>query len=159
MDYELASQEATQVILEFYVKVPQGYEPTLDLPYLSSEDGGRIDFTVSSTGIGGTLSHVIKVINRALLHDIPCLAEYFPIAHDLTSTQAIVQDNVASPVWAHSLVKLCRRDTLGDTLKDFQLQGYQEYEEFSFGDPLGQGDYCGFDFLLCQAQEIGRAHV
>lgn len=152
MDYELASQEATRVILEFYVKVPEGYEPTLDLPYLISEDGGRIDFTVSSTGIGGTLSHVIKVINRALLHDIPCLAEYFPIAHDLTSTQAIVQDNVASPVWAHSLVKLCRRDTLGETLQAFQPEDFREYEEFSFGDPLGQGDYCGFDFLLCQAQ-------
>jgi hypothetical protein len=152
MDYELASQEATRVILEFYVKVPEGYKPTLDLPYLISEDGGRIDFTVSSTGIGGTLSHVIKVINRALLHDIPCLAEYFPIAHDLTCTQAIVQDNVASPVWAHSLVKLCRRDTLGETLQAFQPEDFREYEEFSFGDPLGQGDYCGFDFLLCQAQ-------
>ncbi len=152
MDYELASQEATRVILEFYVKVPEGYKPTLDLPYLSSEDGGRIDFTVSSTGIGGTLSHVIKVINRALFHDIPCLAEYFPIAHDVTCTQAIVQDNVASPVWGHSLVKLCRRDTLGETLQAFHPEDFREYEEFSFGDPLGQGDYCGFDFLLCQAQ-------
>lgn len=152
MDYELASQEANRVILEFYVKVPEGYKPTLNLPYLSSKDGRRIDFTVSSTGIGGTLSHVIKVINRALLHDIPCLAEYFPIAHDVTSTQAIVQDSVASPVWAHSLVKLCRRDTLGETLQAFQPEDFREYEEFSFGDPLGQGDYCGFDFLLCQAQ-------
>ena len=95
---------------------------------------------------------MIKVINRALFHDIPCLAEYFPIAHDLTCTQAIVQDNVASPVWAHSLVKLCRRDTLGKTLQAFQPEDFREYEEFSFGDPLGQGDYCGFDFLLCQAQ-------
>jgi hypothetical protein len=152
MDYELASQEATRVILEFYVKVPEGYKPTIDVYYLTSEDRRRIDFTVSSTGIGGALSHVIKVINRALLHDIPCLADYFPIAHDLTSTQVIVRDNVASPVWAHSLVKLCRRDTLGEALKAFQREGFKEYEEFSFADPLGQGDYCGFDFLLSQAQ-------
>ena len=152
MDYELASQEATRVILEFYVKVPEDYKSTIDVYYLTSEDRRRIDFTVSSTGIGGTLSHVIKVINRALLHDIPCLAEYFPIAHDVTSTQTIVQDNAASPVWAHSLVKLCRRDTLGETLQAFQPESFKEYEEYSFADPLGQGDYCGFDFLLCQAQ-------
>ncbi|MEB3251524.1 MAG: hypothetical protein VKO01_05225 [Cyanobacteriota bacterium] len=152
MDYELASQEATRVILEFYLKVPEGYEPIIGFDYLSSEDRRRIDFTVSSTGIGGALSHVIKVINRALLHDIPCLADYFPMAHDVTSTQVIVRDNVASPVWAHNLVKLCRRDTLGEALKAFQREGFKEYEEFSFADPLGQGDYCGFDFLLSQAQ-------
>lgn len=166
-DYELASQEATRVIVEFYVKVPEGYEPIIGLDHLSSADCRRIDFTVSSTGIGGALSHVIKVINKALLHDIPCLAEYFPIAHDVTATQAIIRDNVASPVWAHSLVKLCRRHTLGETLKAFQHEttkqtkrnNFTSYEDFSFADPLAQGDYCGFDFLLSQAQAALQARL
>ncbi|MBE9139345.1 hypothetical protein IQ254_19440 [Nodosilinea sp. LEGE 07088] len=160
-DYELASQESTQVVVEFYVKVPQGYEPIIGdvLDRLGSQDRRRIDFTVSSTGIGGALSHVIKVINKALLQDIPCLREYFPIAHDVTSTQAIIRDNVASPVWAHSLVKLCRRQLVGETLNACQDNEFSDYENFSFADPIGHGDYCGFDFLLSQAQASLQARL
>ncbi|WP_035992658.1 hypothetical protein [Leptolyngbya sp. KIOST-1] len=160
-DYELASQEATQVSVEFYVKVPPGYQPSIDDVFerLSSQDGRRIDFSLSSTGIGGSLSHVIKVINRALLQDIPCLGEFFPIAHDVTSTQAIIRDNVASPVWAHSLVKLCRRQLLGETLNACQDDQFSNYADFSFADPIGHGDFCGFDFLLSQAQASLQARL
>ncbi|WP_017296680.1 hypothetical protein [Nodosilinea nodulosa] len=160
-DYELASQEATQVVLEFYVKVPEGYQPLLGdgLDRIGSQDRRRIDFSLSSTGIGGALSHVIKVINRALLQDIPCLHDYFPIAHDVTSTQAIIRDNVASPVWAHSLVKLCRRQVLGQTLHACQEDRFSNYEDFSFADPIGHGDYCGFDFLLSQVQASLQARL
>ncbi len=117
-DYELASQEATRVIAEFYIKVPEEYTPLVSRVFrrLASQDLQRIDFSLSSTGIGGALSHVIKVINRALLRDIPCLSDYFPIAHDVTSTQSIIRDNVASPIWAHSLVKLCDKHTVGQAI-------------------------------------------
>ncbi|MBW4481983.1 MAG: hypothetical protein KME14_05535 [Tildeniella torsiva UHER 1998/13D] len=160
-DYELASQEATQVVVEFYVKVPEGYQPLIAdvLDRLGSQDRRRIDFSISSTGIGGALSHVIKVINKALLQDIPCLRDYFPIAHDVTSTQVIIRDNVASPVWAHSLVKLCRRQLLGQTLNACQDDNFRRYEDFSFADPIGHGDYCGFDFLLSQAQASLQARL
>ncbi|HIK46780.1 MAG TPA: hypothetical protein IGR64_18180 [Leptolyngbyaceae cyanobacterium M65_K2018_010] len=160
-DYELASQEATQVVVEFYIKVPETYVPLIGdvLGRLGSKNRRRIDFSVSSTGIGGALSHVIKVINKTLLQDIPCLGEYFPIAHDVTSTQAIIRDNVASPVWAHSLVKLCRRQLLGETLNACQDDQFRNYEDFSFGDPIGHGDYCGFDFILAQAQASLQARL
>ncbi|ESA35932.1 (modular protein) [Leptolyngbya sp. Heron Island J] len=158
-DYELASQEATKIVVEFYIKIPTTYECTVREIFdkLVSNDTyankqyQRVDFALSSTGIGGTLSHAIKVINIALLEDIPCLKAFFPIAHDVTSTQSIIRDNVSSPVWAHSLVKLCHKDTVGRALQNFQGSS-SSYDRFAFGDPIGHGDYCGFDFLLSQVQ-------
>ena len=158
-DYELASQEATKIVVEFYIKVPTTYECSVEEIFntlvsntaYTNNQYQRVDFALSSTGIGGTLSHVIKVINIALLEDIPCLNAFFSIAHDVTSTQAIIRDNVSSPLWAHSLVKLCHKETVGMALQTFQGSS-SSYDRFAFGDPIGHGDYCGFDFLLSQVQ-------
>ncbi|MEL7493545.1 MAG: hypothetical protein AAGJ95_06240 [Cyanobacteria bacterium J06554_11] len=165
-DEELASQEAVKITVEFYIKVPSTYEGTV--PEIFGEivsgptrrKGGqrRVDFALTSTGIGGTLSHMIKVINLMLLRDIPCLSSFFPIAHDITSTQQIVRDNVASPVWAHSLVQLCFNQAVGQALQQF---GHSDspYEDGAFSDPIGHGDFCGFDFLLAQAQAALQARL
>lgn len=160
-DYELASQEANRVTAEFYIKVPEDYVPAVPEVFqkLASENHKRIDFALSSTGIGGTLSHVIKVINQALLSDLPCLREYFGIAHDVTSTQTIIRENVASPIWAHSLVKLCKKRTVGQTVQFCGEQELRSYEEFAFADPIGHGDYCGFDFVIAQAQAALQARL
>lgn len=160
-DYDLASQCAMRVTLEFYVKLPKDYSPAVPdiFEQFSSEDTLRIDFSFESRGIGGTLSHIIKVINRALLSDIPCLNEYFPIAHDITSTQHIVRDNVSSPIWAHSLVKLCRKETMNKALQQEGDDQLRAYDECAFAEPIGQGDYCGFDFLLAQAQSAMQARL
>lgn len=160
-DYELASQEATRVVVEFYIKVPANYRPSITRVFeqLASEDQQRIDFSLSSTGIGGALSHVIKVINTALLMDIACLKDYFSIAHDVACTQTIIRDNVSSPVWAHSLVKLCRKETVGETLQHCDRNTLPSYEDYAFADPIGHGDYCGFDFLLSQAQAALQARL
>lgn len=160
-DYDLASQEANHITIEFYVKVPSSYQPAVRSVFerLASEDQKRIDFALSSTGIGGALSHVIKVVNRAVLKDIPCLSDYFSIAHDVTSTQAIIRDNVASPVWSHSLVKLCYNHIVGRALSNSSPETLHFYNEYSFAEPAGQGDYCGFDFLLAQAQAALQARL
>ncbi|ASC73622.1 uncharacterized protein XM38_045930 [Halomicronema hongdechloris C2206] len=160
-DYELASQEATEIIAEFYVKVPKDYSPAVAPIFrkLASQNSRRIDFSIRSTGVGGTLSHVIKVINSALLSDIPCLKDYFPIGHDIISTQKIIQDDVASPVWAHSLVKLCKKETVAQALQSGSSTKLGVYEEFSFADPIGHGDYCGFDFIISQAQSALHARL
>lgn len=160
-DYELASQEATRITIEFYIKVPEGYYPAVPRVFkqLASEDYQRIYFSLSSTGIGGVLSHVIRVINRALLLDIPCLSHFFSIAHDVTSTQTIIRENVASPIWAHSLVKLYQKQTVGQTTQACGQENLQFCETFTFGDPIGHGDYCGFDFLGAQAQAALQARL
>lgn len=169
-DYELASQSAAKVTLHFYVKVPAYYQSVVPQTFKKlvsdSADNGcsflRVDFTYSSTGVGGTLSHIVKVINALLLSGIPCLSHFFPIAHDVTSTQTIIRDNVSSPVWAHSLVKLCHRQSVSDALWSFREEGGEAlstYDNFSFGDPIGHGDFCGFDFLLAQAQSALNARL
>jgi hypothetical protein len=160
-DYELASQEAMRVVVDFYVKVPADYQSVVERVFhrLSSRDGRQIDFSLDSTGIGGVLSNVVKVINVALLRDISCLKDYFSIAHDVTSTQEIIRDNVPSPVWAHSLVKLCHKETVGQTIQACDQNGLRSYEEFAFANPIGHGDYCGFDFLSSQAQAALQARL
>lgn len=160
-DYELASQEATRVVAEFYVKVPEGHHPVVRRVFrrLASGNQLRMDFSLESTGIGGSLSHIIKVINTALLADIACLREYFPIAHDVACTQEIIRDNVPSPVWAHSLVKLCRKETVAEAIRAGDRHPLSSYEEFAFANPIGHGDYCGFDFLLSQAQAALQARL
>lgn len=164
-DYELVSQESNRVAADFYIKVPNGYKPAIPRVFnrIASDKSNhpiqRIDFSLESTGIGGALSHVIKVINRALLTDIPCLSDYFTIAHDVTSTQAIIRENVASPVWAHSLVKLCRKATVGQAIQQPLTAPLPSYEMYAFADPIGSADYCGFDFLSAQAQAALQARL
>lgn len=164
-DYELVSQESNRVAADFYIKLPEDYQPAVPRVFeriASDKTNGppqRIDFSLESTGIGGALSHVIKVINRALLTDIPCLSDYFTIAHDVTSTQSIIRENVASPVWAHSLVKLCRKETVGHAIQKPLTLPLPSYETYAFADPIGSADYCGFDFLSAQAQAALQARL
>lgn len=165
-DYDLASQEVTKLTLSFYIKVDKDYKSvspdTFDKIASSNNTPNhpyrRVDFEYSSTGIGGTLSHLVKVINTTLLKDIPCLNRFFPIAHDVTSTQTIIRDNVSSPIWAHSLVKLCHNDSVGDALYT-STNDLSSYDDFSFGDPIGHGDFCGFDFMIAQAQSAVQARL
>ena len=165
-DYELASQVATKVTLYFYIKVPTDYESIVPktVKALASESFEerhgyrRVDFSYSSTGVGGTLSHIVKIINTTLLSGIPCLSEFFPIAHDVTSSQALIRDNVPSPVWAHSLVKLCHNRSVNEALWAFDEKS-DAYDDFSFGEPIGYGDFCGFDFLIAQAQSSLNARL
>ncbi len=165
-DYDLAFQESVRFTVEFYIKVPSTYQGTIkeifeqisDNTPPSKESTKRVDFALTSTGIGGTLAHIIKILNLTLLRDIPCLSSFFPIAHDVTSTQQIIRDNVSSPVWAHSLVQLCYNPAVGRALQNFG-QSDQPYELSAFNDPIGHGDYCGFDFLLAQAHSALKARL
>jgi hypothetical protein len=173
-EYHLASQGASKIVLEFYLKVPEPYTSSVhDIVGLAAPNCTdknkkyrRIDFTVSSTGIGGTLSHATKVVNIILLADIACLSSFFPTAHDVTAISTIVGDNVSSPVWAHSLVKLCQKKALGEALDSFEEAPEEAldsqiflYDKFSFGDPIGRGDFFGFDFLTTQVQASIKARL
>ncbi|MEN8446080.1 MAG: hypothetical protein ABG776_13830, partial [Cyanobacteria bacterium J06555_13] len=166
-DYELASQGVTKLTISFYIKVDADYESVVPetfstLATISLErhhSYRRVDFDYSSTGIGGTLSHIIKVINTTLIQDIVCLDRFFPIVRDVASTQTIIRDNVSSPIWAHSLVKLCHNRAVGKALWVYDDNNPPSSEDFSFGDPIGQGDFCGFDFFIAQAQSAVQARL
>ncbi|MFK8186165.1 MAG: hypothetical protein AB8B99_22550 [Phormidesmis sp.] len=166
-DYELASQGVTKLTLSFYIKIDNSYEsvvPDVFATLASSSNERnhscrRVDFDYSSTGIGGTLSHIIKVINTTLIQDIACLSRFFPIVRDVASTQTIIRDNVSSPIWAHSLVKLCHNRAVGEALWVYEENKPTSSEDFSFGDPIGHGDFCGFDFFIAQAQSAVQARL
>jgi hypothetical protein len=134
---DLASQSAIGVTVHFSIRGEQ-----------------QIDFALTSRGIGGTLSQIVKVINTALLADIACLQDreqqhdFFPIAHDVMVNQTIIQNSISSPVWAHSLARLCQSSTLAQAMSESsRRREVCFYDQFAFGDSIGRGDYCDFDFL------------
>ncbi|MEM6866787.1 MAG: hypothetical protein AAF528_00185 [Cyanobacteria bacterium P01_C01_bin.121] len=110
----------------------------------------RVPFTVSSTGIGGTNSHITKIINAALLGGIDCFRQkYFPIAHDVFIEQSIIDNRVPSPVWSHSFVHLCDNDTMSDAMKSSSTEAkIYRYDDLGSYGPEGRGDYCSFDAVL-----------
>ncbi|MEO1350316.1 MAG: hypothetical protein AAFW84_16180 [Cyanobacteria bacterium J06635_15] len=181
---QLLSRPASQIICEFCVRFENSdsdtYQPFSSTVYenLKSQTDGhvRVHFTIQSTGLGGTLSQIIRVINAALFWDINCLKEtYFPIAHDILINQEIIHSNIPSPVWSHSLVKLCRNKTIEEALRTsrhsleeadtdegqdtLQRQGIRPYEEFAFIDPVGRGDYCDFDSLVSSGKAALQARL
>ncbi len=122
---------------------------------LKKTTGESQDFYVTSSGVGGQLSQIVKVINKALFWDIECFRDkYFPIVHDLIINHEIIQNSMTSPVWAHSLVQLCTLDSIQDALIN-----NNKYEQISFLDEVGRGDYCTFDFLEAAGKSALQARL
>ncbi|WAL59238.1 hypothetical protein [Thermocoleostomius sinensis] len=181
---DIATQYAYRVTIDFYVRIrrnslskkfPEVYE---ELKRDDEEpDFERIIFSLTSTGIGGSLSHITKVINHAVLNDISvdppartsrqakgCVVnlrkDYFTIAHDVLIEHHFPRSNVSSPVWSHSLVMLCKNEVLGKVMDSSRWAGKLfHYTDMSFGDRVGWGDYCGFDGLLCGANAALQARL
>ncbi|AFY72049.1 hypothetical protein Pse7367_3826 (plasmid) [Thalassoporum mexicanum PCC 7367] len=191
---QLLSRKTSEAEVEFYVRIKEednddqnnknrSYTPFSKRVYeklkTQVEGKSRIHFTIKSSGLGGTLSQVIRVINKALFWGINCLQDdYFPIAHDVLIHQDIIQNNVPSAVWSHCLVKLCRYETIEKALtasyqplqkkgesnpinisNESYYMGIRSYEEFTFIDPIGRGDYCHFDVLASAAKAALQARL
>jgi len=150
---EIASHSSHRVTAKFYIKLNGDIDcdasKMVGCQTSKGSEGERVYFSVSSTGIGGTFSHIIKVLNFALLYDKACLREYFPIARDIIFDQGSIHNNSSSPAAAHSLVSLCKVSNLSKAMSDSCQSGQlTPYEKFAFDDPIGRGDYCAFDTLL-----------
>ena len=148
---DLTSQSALSVTIHFT---------------LQPDDGTRVNFSLCSSGIGGTLSQIVKVINTALLGDIACLQDqangrnFFPIAHDVMVNQTIIQNNTPSPVWAHNLVMLCQSEILAKAMTESsRKREICFYDQLAFGDSVGRGDCCAFDFLQTVAKSALYARL
>ncbi len=163
----LASLYAYKVTVSFNLKLKDRYSKILDkikdkftnIPDIQArlleEEKDGIVFTVNSYGVGGQLSQIIKVINRALLWDIKCLRkEYFSVAHEVIINQDLYKNSIASPVLAHSLVQLCRIETLKQALLE-----NKSYTECSHIDEIAVGDYCGFNYLESMAKSALLARL
>lgn len=182
---ELATQSAHRITIKFYIKVKKGdlkvsYPDAYSgLRSVDDEDAyERIYFTISSIGISGVHSHIIRAINNAVLTDVDAVArervsatqamgitvnlrkEFFPIAHDVLLSQNFPKRTAASPVWAHSLVMLCKNNVLSDVMTKSRLEGkLVPYTDQAFGEQVGQGDYCGFDLVKCCANAALNARL
>ncbi len=147
---------AYQVTIEFAIHSKNmHYQKLFENDWIRLTQGNKniVTFSIQSSGVGGQLSQIIRIINKALLWDIKCLnEEYFAVAHDLIIYQKIIQNNIVSPVWSHSLVKLCRLDSIKKALIDTTCNSYR-YEDYSYLDKVGRGDYCSFDFL----ESVGKS--
>lgn len=165
-DYtELASHTVAKVTVQLHMRLPDEAEASLSefsaAPLVrEGKRGSELHFEFSSTGIGGTFSHVVKVLNFILLYDIDCLRHYFPIAHEVMMEQDIVRSGAPAPVIAHSLVSLCKVEMLVEAMQASQKKGQlKPYEYFAFNDPVGRGDFCGFDTLTSVANAAFQARL
>ena len=112
-----------------------------------------IIFKVDSTGVGTQLSQMIKIINRALFWDVQCISEsYFAIAHDLV--HEVTGNQFGSPVWSHSLVRLCRLEYLEQALRD---RG--KYIDYVHVEDVARGDYLGFSLIEVSAKSALQARL
>ncbi|MEM8610667.1 MAG: hypothetical protein AAGF93_01520 [Cyanobacteria bacterium P01_H01_bin.105] len=168
----LLSRSVFRVVSHFYIRLEEK-DIEIDDEYqgfskdaykrLRAKNGDTIKehFKVSSTGIGGTNSHILKTLNSAVLSDLDCLrGEYFPIAHDIFIDQEIISNLAPSPVWSHNYVYLCHNKTLSQAMKEScQERKFSSYEDFRFYSPEGQGNYYGFDSLLSSAKSNLQARL
>ncbi|MEN8444447.1 MAG: hypothetical protein ABG776_05475 [Cyanobacteria bacterium J06555_13] len=165
-DYiELATHTVNKVTVQLYMRLSQASRQRL-APSAAAQlirrgnRGDELRFEISSTGIGGTFSHVVRVLNYTLLNDVSCLRDYFPIAHEIMMEQNIVRSGAPAPVIAHSLVNLCKTRALGQAMRGSQRAGeLKSYEYFAFDDPVGRGDFCGFDTLNSVANASLQARL
>jgi hypothetical protein len=160
---QITSYSVNQVKVQFYLKPSkiEGIElMTSACQIVKGSDGGRIIFEMSSRGIGSVLSHIIRALNHTLLYDKDCLKEYFPIAQDIILEKKAVHGDLPSPVVAHNLVSLCKAKTLSAAMEESRKKGcLVQYDEFSFDDPIGRGDYCAFDMILGMAHAALQARL
>lgn len=177
----IALQNTHKIKIIFYLKIksqkishkfPKVYKQLRQ----DNKDGyDFLFFHIDSIGFGGVLSHVTKLINNAVLTDICSASEniitsqkiqadfrnnYFPIAHDVLLNQQFPRNNVASPVWAHSVVMLCKNQALGLAMdKSRNKNRIVRYPDVSSGHQVAWGDYCGFDLLSCGAKAALNARL
>jgi hypothetical protein len=157
-------QEAYKITIYFYVKLPGNYQPICQEVFSHLQDGNeRLSFSVTSAGVSGTVSQCIMAINRALLWNLDCLKEYFPVAHDLIINQEVIGNQVSSLVSSHNLIRLSKVATLKNALIENLYKQDEDnlipYEQFSFLDPVGTGDFYSFDYMEALIKSAVQARL
>ncbi|PSB30929.1 hypothetical protein C7B82_07915 [Stenomitos frigidus ULC18] len=138
----LATQSPKQVTVIFYVEETD-----------TKGEKHIHPFSVCSKGIGGVLSHIVRTINIGVLSDIKSLSSYYLVAHDVLIHYDAPQNDLPSPVWSHSLVRLCKAKVLAEALSHSDAcQGLKSYQDYAFTDAIGRADACEFDMLLSPAK-------
>lgn len=140
----LERQFAYKVKVHFYIKLPDSYETEFPNVITIKQELGykRLDFSEEITGIGSPLSHIIAVINRVLIWDIPILQDYLPIPDEILSNDELVGGSNHGPVWSYSLVKLYKFEDIARAI-DEQIT----CEQVATASETAYGEFCGFDLI------------
>ena len=126
----------------------------------------NIDFFEEVIGTSSILSLVRKALNRALLWDIPCLREYFPVAQEVNLEDNVFSGDTLAIVWSKSRLRLVKLQDLKELINEDELRQILdsqensdktkscplEDEDFDFdsyveGTDICQGDFSGFDLI------------
>ncbi len=140
----LAHQVAYRVRVHFYIKPPDDYKVRFKELTAFTKTAGqdRIEFSEEVVGVGCATSHIIAVINRVLLWDIPLLKDYIPIADGIYCNDEVMGGTPNSPVWSHCVAKLYKRQDVRDAI-EFD----QSCTDVVTTAEVASADFCGFDLL------------
>ncbi len=140
----LARQVAYRVRVHFYIRPPDDYKIKFDKLTIFKKTAGqnRLEFSEEVVGVGCPTSHIIAVINRVLLWDIPVLKEYLPIADGIHCNDEIVGGTPNSPVWSHCVARLYKRKDIYDA-----IDSGKSCADVVTTAEVASADFCGFDLL------------
>ncbi|NER28782.1 MAG: HypX (modular protein) [Symploca sp. SIO1C4] len=146
----LERQFAYKVKVHFYVMLPNNYqtrfaEKSWDIS--SFMKNHRLEFFEESMGIGSPISHIIAVINRVLLWDIPGLSEYFPVAQEILTDDQVLSEISHDSIWSRSMVRLCKKSEITTAINK-----NKKYTEVANDQEIASGQYCGFDLVEVAAK-------
>jgi hypothetical protein len=144
---DLSPQEESLLAKQYACEVTvHGYLMNSALP---------VEFSISSRGIGGSLSQVSRILNTILLSDSQHdrLQGVFSVSHDVMLDQSIIRNGNPSPVWAHNHIMLCLADDITKALKlSKKSKGITPYQEVTSPVHFACADCCGFDLLFSAAK-------
>ncbi len=140
----LERQVAYRARVHFYIKLPDDYNIQFENLTIFKEISGqrRLEFSEEVVGVGCVTSHIIAVINRVLLWDIPSLRDYLPIADGTHCNDEVIGSTPNSPMWSHCVAKLYRREDVRKAIE----QG-KSCEAVATTAETASADFCGFDLL------------
>ena len=144
----LERQVAYRVRVYFYIKVPESYHIQFTATSRQKVGGQtRLEFSEEVVGIGSPISHIIAVINRVLLWDIPVLKDYISIVENVRRNDEVIGSSPNSPIWSHCVARLHKREDVQVAIRDDK-----ECAEVMTGAEVASANFCGFDLIETTAK-------
>ncbi|MBE9062834.1 hypothetical protein [cf. Phormidesmis sp. LEGE 11477] len=144
----LERQVAYKVRVHFYIKVPKNYK--IQFEETATEDidkQTKLEFSEEVVGIGSPISHIIAVIDRVLLWDIPALKDYISVVENVRQRDEVIGTLPNSPVWSHCVVKLHQRKDVQAAIRD-----KADCADVATGIEVASANFCGFDLIETSAK-------
>lgn len=153
---KIATEEAFEIFQKNNgYRVIIHFRLTLEEKEENSKQNKKIDFFEEVSGISSILSLVRKALNRALLWDIDCLKEYFPVMQEVYVEDKFFGGDSLATVLSKSRGRLINIDDLKGLLKEEKTEDNNQnntfvplnFNSYIEGSDIVQSDYLGFDLI------------